>query len=286
MQHPLVNSSESVDRKAMILEYYPLVKSVAYRLVGRFPANVEVDDLINVGTLGLIDAIERYTPERQDSFRAYAELRIRGAIIDELRQLDWVPRSVRRRGQQLEKAQRQLEANLGRTPTQAEVADHLGMSLDDYQQKVNRTAPVSVVSLEDLGVQEENRRDILQVLKGDAADPETLFEAQEVTGKLALAIEQLPERDRTVISLYYYEDLTLKEVGNILGVTESRVSQIHSRAIARLRVKLKYLARDWSGEGSRRKRTRDRPSGQVTGRRARRRPGTPRARLSRPSQPS
>ncbi len=243
MQQPMTIDSRAVDRKAMILEYYPLVKSVAFRLVGRFPANVEVDDLINVGTLGLIDAIERYTPERQDSFRAYAELRIRGAIIDELRQLDWVPRSVRRRGQALEKAQRELESDLGRTPTQAEVAGHLGMSLDEYQQKITHTAPVSVVSLEDLGVQEENRRDILQVLKGDAADPETLFEAREVTESLARAIAELPERDQTVISLYYCDDLTLKEIGRILGVTESRVSQIHSRAVARLRVKLKNLTR-------------------------------------------
>ncbi len=242
MVQPVRRHSESIDRNAMILEYYPLVKSVAYRLVGRFPANVEVDDLINVGTLGLIDAIERYNPERQDSFKAYAEVRIRGAIIDELRQLDWVPRSVRKRGHELEKVQRRLERTLGRPPTESEMARDLGLTLKEYQGRLRNDATASVVSLEDLGIQEENRRDILQVLKGDQADPEALLEAKRATDKLAMAISALPERERVVISLYYFEDLTLKEIGRVLGVTESRVSQIHSRAVARLRIKLKKLS--------------------------------------------
>ncbi len=242
MHQPVGRRFDRVDRNAMILEYYPLVKSVAYRLVGRFPANIEVDDLVNVGTLGLIDAIERYSPERQDSFRAYAELRIRGAIIDELRQLDWVPRSVRRRGHELEKAQRRLERSLGRTPSESEVAGYLGLSLRDYQNRLKTSAAFSVVSLEDLGLQDENRRDILQVLRGDESDPESLLEARRATDTLASAIAELTEREQIVVSLYYYEDLTLKEIGQVLGVTESRVSQIHSRAVARLRVKLKKLS--------------------------------------------
>lgn len=230
------------DRNAMILEFYPLVKSIAYRLVSRFPSNIDVEDLINVGALGLIDAIDRYNPERQESFKAYAELRIRGAIIDELRQLDWVPRSVRQRVQELEKAQRKLESELGRQPTEAEVARHLGIDLEEYQNLARSTALLSVVSLEDLGIQEDSKRDILQVLRGGADDPDHVFEAKNATDKLAQAIKALPQKEKVVVSLYYYDDLTLKEIGQVLGVTESRVSQIHSQAINRLKIKLKKLS--------------------------------------------
>jgi len=230
------------DRNSMILEYYPLVKSIAYRLVSRFPSNIDVDDLINVGTLGLINAIDRFNPERQESFKAYAELRIRGAIIDELRQLDWVPRSVRQRVAELERCQRSLEAELGRQPTDQEVADHMGLQLKDYHELTRSTALLSVVSLEDLGVHDENKRDILQVLKGNSEDPDHIFEAKCATDKLASAISALPQKEKIVVSLYYYEDLTLREIGEVLGVTESRVSQIHSQAVGRLKIKLKKLS--------------------------------------------
>lgn len=227
------------DRNAMILEYYSLVKSIAYRLVSRFPSNVDVEDLITVGTLGLIDAIDRYNPDRQDSFKAYAELRIRGAIIDALRQQDWVPRSQRQRAQELDKAQRDMETKLGRTPTPEEVAGHLGVSLEYYLSMSRNTTLMSVVSLEDLGLQDEQKRDILQVLRGESDDPDAVYEAKTATDKLAGAIGALPHKEKVVISLYYYEELTLKDIGEVLGVTESRVSQIHSKAVERLRLKLK-----------------------------------------------
>ncbi len=241
-EEPIASQVFSFDRNAMILEYYPLVKSIAYRLVSRFPSNIDVEDLINVGTLGLIDAIDRFNPDRQESFKAYAELRIRGAIIDELRQLDWVPRSVRQRVQELERTQRRLETELGRQATETEVASSLGIDLQEYQSLSRSTALLSVVSLEDLGVQEENKRDILQVIRGESEDPDHIFEARSATDKLAQAIKALPHKEKVVVSLYYYEDLTLKEIGQVLGVTESRVSQIHSQAITRLKIKLKKLA--------------------------------------------
>lgn len=239
---PMPSQDVSFDRNAMILEYYPLVKSIAYRLVSRFPSNIDVEDLINVGALGLIDAIDRFNPERQESFKAYAELRIRGAIIDELRQLDWVPRSVRQRVQELEKTQRRLETELGRVPTEQEVANHLGIDLEEYQDLTRSTALLSVVSLEDLGVSEESKRDILQVLRGDSGDPDHLFEAKSATDKLAQAIKALPNKEKLVVKMYYYDDLTLKEIGQVLGVTESRVSQIHSQAVTRLKIKLRKLS--------------------------------------------
>lgn len=241
-----INSSTFVmatfDRNEMILEYYPMVKSIAYRLVSRFPSNVDVDDLINVGTLGLIDAIDRYTPERQDSFRAYAELRIRGAIIDELRHLDWVPRSVRQRVHSIEKMQKQLALDLGRTPTETEVAESLNIDLNEYQALMASNTLLSVISLEDLGVKDDSKRDIMQVIKGDLDTPDNTFEIKTATEKLALAISSLPPKEKVVVSLYYYDDLTLKEIGVVLGVTESRVSQIHSQAITRLKLKMKKLS--------------------------------------------
>lgn len=231
--------SPLLDRDAMILDYYPLVQNVAYRLVGRFPRNVDVNDLIAVGTLGLIDAIDRYSPEKHDSFRAYAELRIRGAIIDDIRQLDWAPRSVRQRLHQVEKAQRDLETEFGRPPTYTEVADRLGIDLEDYQKLQRKAASLSVLSLEDLGVRDENRRNILEVLEGESEDPAFVLETKRATERLASAIKTLPEKQRVVVTLYYFNDLTLKEIGEVLHVTESRVSQIHSAAITRLKAKLR-----------------------------------------------
>lgn len=232
----------SVDRNAMILEYYPLVKAIAFRLVSRFPSNIDVDDLINIGTLGLIDAIDRYRPERQESFKAYAELRIRGAIIDALREQDWVPRSQRQRAHDLEKASRKLSSELGRTPTDQEVADHLKVPLAEYREMSRNSTLMSVVSLDDLGVGDDSKRDILEVLQGEGDDPDSLFEARNATATLAEAIRSLPQKEKVVVSLYYYEDLTLKEIGQVLSVTESRVSQIHTKAVEHLKLKLKKLS--------------------------------------------
>lgn len=237
-----IDQGPDFNREEMILQYYSLVKSVAYRLVSRFPPNVEIDDLINVGCLGLIDAIDRFTPERAASFRSYAEMRIRGAMIDELRSLDWVPRSVRQRMDEADRAQRELTRNLGRSPTDAETAKYLGMGLDQFQSLAKNSALLSVISLEELGINDDNRRDIHQVLKDPTGHhPEALMELKNVQEKLAMAIGQLKERERIVVSLYYKDDLTLREIGEVLGVTESRVSQIHSQSIRRLKLKLKKL---------------------------------------------
>lgn len=233
------------DRESMILQYYPLVKSVAYRLVARFPPNVEIDDLINVGCLGLIDAIDRFNPERAASFRAYAEMRIRGAMIDELRSLDWVPRSVRQRMDEASRAQKYLERSLGRSPTDSEIAEYLSMGLEQFQSLAKNTNLLSLVSLSDVGSREDGRRDADQVIKDpDAIDAETVVAFRVVQGNVAMAIGQLKEREKIVISLYYTEDLTLREIGEVLGVTESRISQIHGQAIKRLKLKLKRLMSD------------------------------------------
>ena len=230
------------DREAMILQYYPLVKSVAYRLVSRFPPNVEIDDLINVGCLGLIDAIDRFTPERAASFRAYAEMRIRGAMIDELRSLDWVPRSVRQRMDEAGRAQVQLERDLGRSPTDAETAAYLGMDIDQFQALAKNQSLLSVISLDELGGRDDSRRDVHQILRDPGGHTaEALVDLKLLQDKLAEAIAQLKEREKIVVALYYTEDLTLKEIGEVLGVTESRISQIHSQAIKRLQLKLRKL---------------------------------------------
>lgn len=231
-----------LDRESMILQYYPLVKSVAYRLVTRFPPNVEIDDLINVGCIGLIDAIDRFTPERAASFRSYAELRIRGAMIDELRSLDWVPRSVRQRMDEVGKTQQRLERELGRVPSAQEVADALEMDVEQYQALAKNQTLLSVISLDDLGGKDDSRRDVHQILKDPhGQDAEDLVSSKRLQDMLAEAIAQLKEREKIVVKLYYTDDLTLKEIGEVLGVTESRISQIHSQAVRRLNLKLKKL---------------------------------------------
>ncbi len=228
-------------RNEMVQKYAPLVQNIAYRLVGRFPASVDVEDLMSVGMLGLIDAVDRYEPERDDSFAAYAGLRIRGAIIDELRQLDWAPRSLRQRMHEAEKARRDLLSELGREPTEQEVADAMSLNLDQYRTMKRKASNLAVVSFEDMGSRGDEGRDILQVLPGDSVDPAEALENQCVTEQLAKAIGELPEKEKTVITLYYYHELTLKEIGKVLGVTESRVSQLHTKALKRLDKKMRRM---------------------------------------------
>ncbi len=233
-------SASAVERRnAMVQKYAPLVQNIAYRLVGRFPSSVEVEDLMSVGMLGLIDAVDRYEPDRDDSFAAYAGLRIRGAIIDELRQLDWAPRSLRQRMHEAERARQSLLAELGREPTDREVASEMNINLDQLQQMRRKASHLSVVSFEDIGRRERDGRDILQVLEGKSEDPAAALEAKYMTEALAEAIEALPEKEKVVITLYYYHELTLKEIGKVLGVTESRVSQLHTKALARLNRRLR-----------------------------------------------
>ncbi len=228
-------------RERLILNYSPLVKYVAGRVSATLPQTVETADLISYGLFGLIDAIEKYDPERGIKFETYAIARIKGAIIDELRSMDWVPRSVRSRARQLEAAYVALEMRLRRAPTDAEVAEEMGVTVDELRDILSKLSYASVVSFEELwsgGEREERSDGAAAIPDHDAEDPVAMFETEEVKHILADAIEKLPERERVVITLYYYEGLTLKEIGKVLGVTESRVSQLHTKAVLRMRAKL------------------------------------------------
>jgi RNA polymerase sigma factor for flagellar operon FliA len=217
--------------------YVGLVRKVAYSMARRLPSRVDVRDLISSGTLGLLDAIAKYDPAQNDNFEAYAEIRIRGAILDELRGLDWVPRSVRQKSHALEKKTRELEGNLGRAPSDEEVAGSLALSMDAYYEYVNDVRSVTMLSLEDiLGAAGGGNLGPASVAEDDPLDH---LCKRATANALTSALEQLPERDRLVLTLYYLEALKLKEIGDILGVTESRVCQIHGHAIQRLKSFLK-----------------------------------------------
>jgi RNA polymerase sigma factor for flagellar operon FliA len=232
---------DSSARDALILNYSPLVKYVAGRLASGLPQSVDTADLISYGIFGLIDAIQKFDPGRAIKFETYAIARIKGAIIDELRALDWVPRSVRSRAREIETSYIALENQHKRVPSDQEVADHMGVSLKDFQTILTKLSYTSVVSFEELwiGGDKDDGQNAIGSIKDDSAeDPVAIFESVEIKDILAGAIERLPEREKTVIALYYYEGLTLKEIGQVLGVTESRVSQLHTKAVLRLRARL------------------------------------------------
>lgn len=229
-------------RDKIILHYSPLVKYVASRLAANLPASIEVNDLVSYGLFGLIDAIEKFDPARQIKFETYAIPRIRGAIIDELRSLDWVPRSVRAKSKELEKVYIELENKLKRVPTDEEVAETMGLSIKELHQLYQQLSYTSIVALDELwtgGTDKEETLTLIDTVEdASSADPSQVFEQEEVKEVLAQAIDNLPEREKIVVALYYYEGLTLKEIGEVLNVTESRVSQLHTKAIFRLRAKL------------------------------------------------
>ena len=232
------------NREAVIKEYAPMVKYVANRIAMRLPPHVEVDDLISVGVLGLIDAIDKYDSTRGAKFKTYAEFRVRGAILDELRSMDWVPRSVRQKASSMDGVVQKLQNKLGRRPEDEEIAKEMGVSLDELFTTLNETKSMPILSLEDLGIAKESgeQQSLLDCLAGkNDADPQTHFRLVELKEIIAKAINTLPEKERLMISLYYYEELTMKEIGGVLGITESRVSQIHSKAVFRLRNKLKSI---------------------------------------------
>jgi RNA polymerase sigma factor for flagellar operon FliA len=226
-------------REQLVLVFSPLVKYVAGRMSTGLPAHVEEADLISYGLLGLISAIERFDPSREIKFETFAMTRIKGSIIDELRSLDWVPRSVRARARQIEKANAALEHKLHRAPTDQEVADELGMTIEEYQESLTRISNSSVVALDELWTLSDASGDQVSLLDTihdpDAVDPSQAMDATETKDRLADAIARLPEREKLVIALYYYENLTLREIGEVLGVTESRVSQLHTKAVLRLK---------------------------------------------------
>jgi RNA polymerase sigma factor for flagellar operon FliA len=229
-------------RERLILHYSPLVKYVAGRVSVGLPQNIEQADLVSYGIFGLIDAIEKFDPGRDIKFETYAISRIRGAIIDELRAIDWIPRSVRSKAREVERAIGKLENDLHRPPTDGELAEALSVSVDDLQDMLNQINLVSVVALDELlspGGDKGERMSLVDTLEDeDAPDPVMTFESEETRQILAKTVNILPERERLVITLYYYEGLTLAEIGSVLGVTESRVCQMHTKAVLELRNKM------------------------------------------------
>jgi RNA polymerase sigma factor for flagellar operon FliA len=228
-------------RDRLILTYAPLVKYVAGRLGSGLPAHVDEGDLVSYGLLGLIGAIERYDPERDIKFETYAMARIKGAIIDELRALDWVPRSVRSRAREIERAITELEARLGRAPTDEEIAGKIGLSVEELEDSLTDISRSSIAALDELwsSSTEGDQISLMDTIEDTSGPrPAEALDETEMREALADAIARLPEREKLVVTLYYYEELTLREIGEVLGVTESRVSQLHTKAVLRLKARL------------------------------------------------
>jgi RNA polymerase sigma factor FliA len=234
--------ADEQSRERLVLAYSPLVKYVAGRMAASLPAHVEEADLISYGLVGLISAVERFDPDREIKFETFAISRIKGAIIDELRSLDWVPRSVRARAREIERVNARLEHELKRAPTDAEMAAALEMSVDEFQDALLQISNSSVVALDELWTLSDSSGDQVSLLDTihdpNAPDPARVLDAGEMRERVADEIAHLPEREKLVVALYYYENLTLREIGEVLGVTESRVSQLHTKAILRLKSRL------------------------------------------------
>jgi RNA polymerase sigma factor FliA len=230
-------------KEQIVLEHTPLIRYIVNRIAVRLPSHIDLDDLHNTGVIGLMDAIEKYDPEKNCKFKTYAEFRIKGAILDQLRSLDWVPRSVRQKSRRLERAYGEVEQRLGRSASEDEVADSLGLQLEKFHELLNQVRGVSLVNLEEIrgGGQDGERTGSFADIVEDvtAENPFATLKLTETKQIVADTIATLPEKERLVISLYYYEDLNMKEIGNILGITESRVCQIHTKSVLRLRAKLK-----------------------------------------------
>jgi RNA polymerase sigma factor for flagellar operon FliA len=239
--------SESVpERDQILLEHLPTVRYLARRIHERLPQHVELDDLISAGVVGLIDAFSKFDHTKQVQFKSYAQFRIRGAILDSLRTLDWSPRELRRKGRAVEEGIRSVTHKLGRVPTEPEIAREMDMSLSEFQQLLGELKGLEIGSLH-LERTENSGDDELAYIPG-SPDEDPLFRCLqgEMKQRLTDAIEELPEKERMVLTLYYYEELTMKEIGLTLGVVESRVSQIHSSAVLRLRAALAGLRSDYS----------------------------------------
>ncbi len=233
-------------RERLILHYAPLVKYVAARVATGLPATVEQADLVSYGMFGLIDALDKFDLERAIKFETYAIPRIKGAIIDELRAMDWVPRSIRFKAREIDKANTILESSLKRSPTETELADYLGFSRKELHETVSQISFVSVMALDEVVSVGDDRSEGVTLLDtlADAGDPTSGLEGQETRGMLAAAINSLSEREKIVVTLYYFEGMTLAEIGEILGVTESRVCQIHTKAVGQLRGHLVEVPED------------------------------------------
>jgi RNA polymerase sigma factor for flagellar operon FliA len=229
-------------RERLVVAYSPLVKYVAGRMAAGLPTHVEEADLISYGLIGLISAIQRFDLEREIKFETYAIPRIKGAIIDELRALDWVPRSVRARARAIERANVKLEHKFQRAPSDEEMASELELTIDEFQESLIQISNSTIAALDELWTVSDSSGDQVSLLDTiqdpEAPDPAKVMDASELKDRVADAIARLPEREKLVIALYYYENLTLREIGEVLGVTESRISQLHTKAVLRLRSRL------------------------------------------------
>ncbi|MFA5517780.1 MAG: RNA polymerase sigma factor WhiG [Spirochaetota bacterium] len=228
-------------RDYFVIKYAPLVKYVAGKVSMGMPQNIEFEDLVSYGIFGLLDAIGKFDPVRGIKFKTYAMTRIRGSIFDELRSIDWIPRSIRQKAKQIEQIIAELENKLGRTVEDEEIAKELGVSNGEFQSLLNKLSGTSMISLNDIWYlgDESDEMSILETLEApDSMNPDILIEKEEIKDYIIDAIRKLPDKEKKVIVLYYYEDLTLKEIGEVLEVTESRVSQLHTKAIMRLRGRL------------------------------------------------
>jgi RNA polymerase sigma factor FliA len=241
------------ERDRLLVEHLPTVRYLARRIHERLPQHVELDDLVSAGVVGLIDAFSKFDHSKQVQFKSYAQFRIRGAILDSLRTLDWSPRELRRKGRAVEEAVRTVTQRLGRAPSEPEIAAEMELSLGDYQVLLGDLKGLEIGSLHMERTEDSGDEELAYIPGSPEDDP--LFRCMQGEMKQCLidAIEELPEKERMVLTLYYYEELTMKEIGLTLGVVESRVSQIHSSAVVRLRVALAGLRTDNSGAGGRRK---------------------------------
>ena len=230
-----------LDVNGMLRQYSPLVRRLAHQMMAKLPANVEVDDLIQVGMIGLADALSRFDPAQGVQIETFATQRIRGAMLDELRGADWLSRGTRKQQRDIEKAVHRLEQRLGRAPHESEIAAEMGLSLDDYQDMLGKVRGTQLIYLEDMSGDDGDQDFLDRHVADSGSDPQHLLQDDRMRHALVEAIKKLPEREQLVMSLYYEEDMNLKEIAAVLGVTESRVCQLHSQSIARLRVKL----REW-----------------------------------------
>ena len=240
------------EKSEYVERYSPLIRYLADRLAARLPDHINKDDLVSAGVLGLIDAVDKFDPARAIMFKTYAEFRIKGAMLDELRSLDWVPRSIRKKSNQLEKLWQRLEGELGRPPSDEEAAAALSLSVVDYLKLLDEVRTINILDLDAFKAVDKTgareSRDIYDLLADEnALDALTLLSQDEMRDVLAKSIEDLAEKERLVVTLYYHEELTMKEIGQVLGYTESRISQLHTKSLLRLRAKLRRYFEERAG---------------------------------------
>lgn len=240
---PEAHAAEFFSRDELILHYAPFIKYIAGRIALRLPPHIDINDVVHAGVLGLIDAIDKFDPSKGVLFKTYAEFRIRGAILDSLRAMDWVPRSVRKTVTTLERTYAELERKNNRPATDEEVAAALQIDTEKLHALLSQASGITLLSLEMISNHEDARLKLVDCLTDtDAETPLTLLKNRELSDLIAAAIAELPEKERTVVALYYYDDLTMKEISRIMHLTESRVSQLHTKAMLRLRGKLQDIA--------------------------------------------